>query len=998
MRKLFAAAVLIFVVPFTAWAAVIHVPLDQPTIQSGIDVAYVGDTVLVADGTYTGDGNRDISFNGKAITVMSEHGAEHCVIDSGGSEEENHRGFYLHNGEGNLSVIQGFKIQNGYKSPPGTDQAGGGIYCDQASPTIQNCIITQNKAYYGGGIFSDHSSPIIIDCIISGNIADIDGSANSIGGGINIYSGSPTLTNCTITGNSAGRGGGISFYNTSISSVTNCTITENNGYDGGGLFLVNSSPDITDCVISENRADYGGGILCEESSLTLRNCSFTRNSAVNGGGIYTYDGSPIIGGSPGYGNYFEGNQAAAGADLASEGPLSPQVNATNNIFAGNHLSDYYVSPNESFNLDSCSSEITPLTQDVYVSTTGSDSNDGLTSATAFLTLQHAMSVVHGTETDPVTVHIAEGIYSPSITGESYPLPFLENVSIIGENETATQLNAEGSSCIFYGYYDDDVHVSDLTITQGSYSSGGGMYIWYSSPTVIRCTFTANSADDYGGGMYGYYSDPIFADCTYKGNTSVWDGGAMYFRSSTPSISSCIFTGNTARHGGGVFGWKSTVILSHSRFTGNAVEGFGGGIRFEDDYDSSVTNCTVTNNSGYKGAGLSCKYFASPIITDCAVTGNEGGGIHCEYDCSPIITNCTLSGNTGPGITCKRDSNAMIDSCIIVENTAINGAGIFCDDSSPFFTNCIVSGNVANGIGGGIYCKIQESSPEIINCLISGNLAVNAGGGIYVENNPSLRLTNCTITGNVSELYGGGIYCSEGPEITNCIFWNDTPDEFYISQNNPTVTYSCIQDGFEGVGNIDTDPLFISGPLGEYYLTQVSAGQTQDSPCVNSGSDVAENVCFEIPGGDVCLNAFWTRTDGVQDSGQVDMGMHYPVPVHLPPPPVVEITMPSSHFYPGDSCSCDANVSNPGDTSIQGYPLFVILGVSGTYFFAPSFNTFDFYSQSFTAGDTTVEVVPEFSWPSGAGSANGILWYSALTNPEMNQLYSNLAIFEFGWSE
>ena len=77
----------------TAFAATIRVPADQPTIQAGIDAAVDGDTVLVADGTYTGEGNQDIDFKGKAITVQSENGAENCIIDC---EDYSVRGFYLY--------------------------------------------------------------------------------------------------------------------------------------------------------------------------------------------------------------------------------------------------------------------------------------------------------------------------------------------------------------------------------------------------------------------------------------------------------------------------------------------------------------------------------------------------------------------------------------------------------------------------------------------------------------------------------------------------------------------------------------------------------------------------------------------------------------------------------------------------------------------------------------------------------------------------------------
>ena len=73
MRRIWLFLIVFLTVPGICSGAVIRVPQDQPTIQAGIDAAVDGDTVLVADGTYTGSGNKNIDFNGKAITVSSDH-------------------------------------------------------------------------------------------------------------------------------------------------------------------------------------------------------------------------------------------------------------------------------------------------------------------------------------------------------------------------------------------------------------------------------------------------------------------------------------------------------------------------------------------------------------------------------------------------------------------------------------------------------------------------------------------------------------------------------------------------------------------------------------------------------------------------------------------------------------------------------------------------------------------------------------------------------------
>ena len=89
---------------------------DAPTIQAAIDSCAPGDTVLAAPGTYTGAGNRDIDFGGKAIIVTSLSGPEVTIVDCGGSESEYHRGFYFHSGEDTTSVLRGFTIGTGTRA------------------------------------------------------------------------------------------------------------------------------------------------------------------------------------------------------------------------------------------------------------------------------------------------------------------------------------------------------------------------------------------------------------------------------------------------------------------------------------------------------------------------------------------------------------------------------------------------------------------------------------------------------------------------------------------------------------------------------------------------------------------------------------------------------------------------------------------------------------------------------------------------------------------
>ena len=235
----FLSVLALFAAPVNA--ATIHVPADQPTIQAGIDAAVNGDTVLVADGTYTGDGNRDIDFGGKGVVLKSENGPDFTIIDCQGDSLDPHRGFYFHSGEDSTAVVDGFTIRNG-NAPH-----GGGIYCENSSPAISNNTISGNHASgpntagHGGGISCWHNS-------------------------------NPTISNNTISGNSASSGGGGINYIFSNPTISNNTISENSADVGGGIYcLYDASPTISNNTISGNSARYGGGMSCELSSPTISN-------------------------------------------------------------------------------------------------------------------------------------------------------------------------------------------------------------------------------------------------------------------------------------------------------------------------------------------------------------------------------------------------------------------------------------------------------------------------------------------------------------------------------------------------------------------------------------------------------------------------------------------------------------------------------------------------------------------------------------------------------
>ncbi len=299
-RYTMAAILVLLLIPTAGGASVIHVPGDYPYIQSAIDVAVAGDTVMVADGTYTFYGNIDLDLLGKAITVRSLNGPENCIIDCEGLSP----GFTITSGEGRDSVVRGFTIRNGDDGGEG----GGGLHIVDSSPTIVDCLVTQNSSSWrGGGIFLDTSNALISRCTISGNsVQSSTFGAAALGGGIYCRYDASDIDGCTVTGNTVSgehtgnSGGGLYLYS-SETAVTNCLISANDadgdsgGNHGGGLYCAFGVPTISHCEISGNTAhDTGGGVeLSNIDTVVFTHNVISGNTAnEEGGGIFLFGGAP----------------------------------------------------------------------------------------------------------------------------------------------------------------------------------------------------------------------------------------------------------------------------------------------------------------------------------------------------------------------------------------------------------------------------------------------------------------------------------------------------------------------------------------------------------------------------------------------------------------------------------------------------------------------------------------------------------------------------------
>ncbi len=289
----------------------LNVPTDYATIQSAIDASINGDTIIIADGTYSGEGNTNLDTKGKSITIQSKNGPENCIIQ--GSYDV--RGFHFNSGETNSTVLSGLTI--GWAGHENNGLDGGAIACENnSSPIIDNCIIQDNRSYSGGGIWIKESSPKIQNCTFTRNLSsaikivnnpsvveiinsDIIGNTGlPNGGGVYASRANVSIQNCRIISNKqangywAGDGGGV--YSTfSTISISESIIASNTAHEeGGGVYAINSSVQISNCLINSNYAVYyGGGLRIQQRynpgcSTVIKNSTICNNSAgKNSGGL-----------------------------------------------------------------------------------------------------------------------------------------------------------------------------------------------------------------------------------------------------------------------------------------------------------------------------------------------------------------------------------------------------------------------------------------------------------------------------------------------------------------------------------------------------------------------------------------------------------------------------------------------------------------------------------------------------------------------------------------
>ncbi|MBN1591873.1 MAG: DUF1565 domain-containing protein, partial [Candidatus Coatesbacteria bacterium] len=651
----------------------------------------------------------------------------------------------------------------------------------------------------------------------------------------------------TITGGRAdgasilGRGGGIYVYDCpSDMIISDCIITYNYAEEkGGGIYFHLCDGEINNCEFTYNTSNEdGGGLFVYECSPTVRSCSFSHNHAAqDGGGLFLRYSSSELTYCPI--NLNKGSRRGGGFALYSSDP--------------------------------------------YIKNCEIQRNWTVTSSGGGMNLQHSSpEIVNCLITHNISASNGGGMY---IGASSCPII---DCCTASDNEAAghgggfeiSGASAEAINTILWGDSPDEIHTFAGGTIDITYSCIEGGYSGYENidddPLFVRLT------DDV---YYLQHSgvEPEDSPCLDAGEGTAADHGVRYRTTCTDgrddeNDDSDGSTGpvDMGYHYDG--GFESSGYLDYyvdgvdgddddTGAYGHPFKTITRALDAATGHGSSEDPCIVHVEAGTYSESVNGESF--PLFIgdhirllgagrDSTTIDAEGGYdhvIYVDYAAGVSIEGFTMTGGDADG-----SGLAGRGGCMLVRY------------SSPEIKNCILKGNSADD-GGAIY--LDHSSPSLTNCLIYENTADSYGGGVLCYASSSPTLTNCTFAEN-SASDGGGMFCyvESSPTVINTVLWGDSPNELYVSGDSSIdITYSCIEGGHSGTGNIDDDPLFVNLADVRFYLSH-SGLQNEASPCVDGGTGTVKT--HGIPYSTTAIDG---RSDGDDDSdgstGPIDMGYHYP---------------------------------------------------------------------------------------------------------------------------
>lgn len=716
------------------------------------------------------------------------------------------------------TVVEGLTVTGG-----GGQDGAGVLVRDGASPTLSDVTLVNNQAMgYGGGILvSGGGHPLLLTAQISANKARSGtGVALTSGGQITIRD---SLIERNVT---TGSGSGSALLAQSDTQVflEHTAVENHTGVEGAGLRLGSgASANVIGGRFGNNQASLAGGAIhvASGASLALEGATLTGNISPAGGAISLVAGSLTVRSS-----LLQGNQAdtVGGAIFADQASL----------------------------LDI---DITEIRDNRVQEGAGG----GLFVANSSLQLTH--SNLNGNQ-----AHSAGGaIFMSGARGG-----LLWANAVVGNG-------AQDGAGIYLIASRETVRFASNTIAHNSAQSrGGGIVLNNGSAAVMRYNaILHNRAGVDGGGLIIQNSSTgrLEHNTIVSNQAALAGGGVLLHLSSDGMMRNNLIEGNRAMDGAGVqMESASAFLFENNVFVDNSAWRYGGALVAIGNSRPTIRANTFLANEGDEGGGAMFLNSGTEAILERNTisgnrTGGAGGALVINSAVGSKISHNTIAGNQagfGGGGLHIVSSTANLRGNQILENTAGQaGGGIAIQSGSDVsMTNNLLATNRSGSCGDGMY--MAQSTARIANNTFAENSPVHNGDGICLAANAAPFLTSNLFFGN-----GYGVRSIDGSQPSGLV-----RNAFY---GNMGGDYEGISPG---ANDLLHDPRLVTGPLGNYYLMQRGAGQSENSPLIDAG---------EVDASSLGLDTLTTRTDGEPDRGRVDIGFHYQRPGQLHFLPLVQRT-------------------------------------------------------------------------------------------------------------
>lgn len=883
------------------------VPGPYPTIQSAIDAAEPHDIVVISPSTEPYRSQNGILIN-KPLTLTGANPDDPSVVASTVIEKDvgpggSHGRCFNFVNVGPETVLSGFTIQNwGFTIVPptdpetpgtdgvdGADAYGGGISLINASPIIRNCVIRnchirgsvgangtngdesrpdggdggRPGGGYGGAIaIRGNSHPKIYNCIFEGNYADgnvggnggdahSEGGAGGYGGGAYHFG---DIDNPPLYTLGSGHGGAVFVDDGCKPLFESCSFIDNQSQSGTNGISGQSQPTglRPEPTLPWQIDNFGGAVYCGAGSEPIfRSCTFMNNSADT---------------SLPADNNNDDNWIGYGGAIAYENGAKPVI-------------------------ENCTF----------------DNNTANVGGAIYGTFSNVM-IIDSLLEDNVS-SVGGGIYHYQCGGLISGTTFERNL--------ADASYSRGGGVFSFN---DMTRYEDCVITDNiSRGSGGGIYFGGSSEDetfgdsqVFNCLITNNTATrDGAGASVNWYSTPDFVNCTIADNTVFgspgYGGGISVSYSCDVFVKNSIIYGNNAGFGsqlsvgsGDPYSpWPSSLEVRYSDVELDntplplefvlMIDATGSMWDDIDEVKAAATtlfNKIVSLNESYRFGIVSYRDYPGD-------TGAEGDWPYRyvqPFTASVQSANAMIqsieAGGGGDGPESLYTAlMSVIDPARLEADLNANNGAEYIDNVPPF-------GDWSTGDVKRVIVVMTDAPPHETEPVVG----YTAQTIVDAATNPELPIsifpvfigTNTQALDDYDQFVestGGTVFRADEatdvvPAIIDAIELVSTRTPIHVEENCILNDYSSSElsdwlyqfetaqfpEWKDVYSNISTDPCFVEGPLGDYYLSQVMAGDPSQSLAVDAG--------------DPCSPAYplgyTTRTDNKPDEIPVDMGFHYPL--------------------------------------------------------------------------------------------------------------------------